>query len=108
MIVRAAVSTLALLSPTTLPPRFGQSAVCRAEEQRVDQQQQTVVEGAAKQLRETLRSCDWGAWDERAIWALEDSVPKFSLEGGRVVLWRRMSIEVRRLFCVRYCAEMLN
>lgn len=55
------------------------------------------MEGAAKQLRETLRSCDWGAWDERAIWALEDSVPKFSLEGGRVVLWRRMSIEIPEL-----------
>ena len=35
-------------------------------------------------------------WDERETWALEDSVPKYSLDGGRIVLWRRMSIAVCR------------
>ena len=44
-----------------------------------------------------LAACEWDEWGERETWALEDSVPRFSLEGGRIVLWRRMSLEVPEL-----------
>ena len=55
------------------------------------------VDAAAKAAATALAACEFAGWDDRALWALEDSVPRFSLEGGRLILWRRMSIEVPEL-----------
>ena len=55
------------------------------------------VSGAAAAAAAALAACEWDGWDERATWALEDSVPRYSLDGGKVVLWRRLSIEVPEL-----------
>ena len=35
-----------------------------------------------------------GMWDERELWALEDCVPRYSLDSGRLVLWERMALDV--------------
>ena len=55
------------------------------------------VKAAAEAAAAALAACEFAGWDDRALWALEDSVPKFSIDGGRIVLWRRMSIEVTEL-----------
>lgn len=84
----ALTPSLLLRYPTRVAPRN-----IRAE-LGVNQQQANVQSAAS----EILASCEWdGRWDERAAWALEDSVPKYSL--GRAVLWRRMSLEVPELLC---------
>ncbi|KAL1526207.1 hypothetical protein AB1Y20_014933 [Prymnesium parvum] len=36
-------------------------------------------------------------WEERELWALEDSVPRYSLEAGRYVLWDRIALDVPEL-----------
>ena len=41
--------------------------------------------------------CSNDEWDKRELWALEDSVPRYSLEDGELVLWRRMTLEVPEL-----------
>ena len=52
---------------------------------------------AAAAAARALAACEFPGWGERETWALEDSVPKFSLEDGQVTLWRRMSLEVPEL-----------
>lgn len=37
------------------------------------------------------------SWGERETWALEDNVQRYQVDGGRVVLWRRMVCEVAEL-----------
>ena len=44
-----------------------------------------------------LLSLDFSDWDERETWALEDHVRRFCVDGGRFVLWRRLSLEVPEL-----------
>lgn len=36
-------------------------------------------------------------WDDRELWALEDSVPRYSIDSGRFVLWDRMVLDVPEL-----------
>jgi len=38
------------------------------------------------------------SWSERELWALEDSVPRYALDAGRMVLWRRITLDVPELF----------
>ena len=52
---------------------------------------------AAATAAAALASMEFDGWDARSNWALEDAVPKFSLDGGKIVLWRRMSLEVPEL-----------
>lgn len=41
--------------------------------------------------------CSTDEWDKRELWALEDSVPRYSLQDGELVLWRRMALDVPEL-----------
>ena len=66
-----------------------------ASDLRVDS---TDVASAAADINKALADDDDDSWDDRRTWALEDAVPKYSLEGGRVVLWRRITLEVPELF----------
>ena len=97
-----ALCTLALspalaLSPGALRLGRGRSVVRAAL--RMDEQLDAppAVASAASQVKAALAGCEWEGWDERATWALEDGVDKFGLERGRVILWRRMSIEIPEL-----------
>ena len=63
----------------------------------VNEQTPTDVDDAATKIKAVMEACDFPGWDERATWALEDSVSKFTLESGRIVLWRRISLEVPEL-----------
>lgn len=36
-------------------------------------------------------------WDDRELWALEDSVPRYSFDSGRLVLWDRIALDVPEL-----------
>ena len=36
-------------------------------------------------------------WDEREIWALEDAVPRYAVDAGRLVLWDRLALDVPEL-----------
>ena len=88
------------LTPGTHPapkPRRAPLRAVRADVSVNDQEQQADVRAAASDIRTAMQALELSGWDERATWALEDSVPKYSLEGGRVVLWRRMSLEVPEL-----------
>jgi hypothetical protein len=53
---------------------------------------------AAAAAAAALASMEFSGWGEREEWALQDAVPKYSLEAGTIVLWRRMSLEVPELF----------
>ena len=44
-------------------------------------------------------------WDRRDLWALEDAVPRYALDDAKLVLWRRMALEVPEL-CGRSAAEL--
>ena len=44
-------------------------------------------------------------WDERELWALEDAVPRYSLDAGRFVLWDRLALDVPE-FCTRSGEEL--
>mmetsp|Transcript_5733 Transcript_5733/g.11168 ORF Transcript_5733/g.11168 Transcript_5733/m.11168 type:complete len:309 (+) Transcript_5733:1-927(+) len=37
------------------------------------------------------------SWEPREEWALEDAVPHYSLQAGRLVLWRRIALDVPEL-----------
>ena len=97
----AATLVCLALTPGPLPPGRSRAArpsvltALRASET-VDQAEPD-VDVAVSEVQQALAACEFGDWDERANWALEDSVPKYSLDGGRVVLWRRMSLEVPEL-----------
>jgi hypothetical protein len=49
-------------------------------------------------LATVLAACDWDGWDERETWALEDNARKFMVDGGKRVLWRRLTLEIPELF----------
>ena len=36
-------------------------------------------------------------WDERELWALEDAVPRYALDAGRLVCWDRLALDVPEL-----------
>lgn len=36
-------------------------------------------------------------WDERELWALEDAVPRYAVDAGRLVLWDRLALDVPEL-----------
>ena len=70
------------------------------------------VAAAAEELRLELvaagaRSAapDGDVWDRRDLWALEDAVPRYALDDAKLVLWRRMALEVPEL-CGRSAAEL--
>jgi len=36
-------------------------------------------------------------WDERELWALEDAVPRYAVDAGRLVCWDRLALDVPEL-----------
>jgi hypothetical protein len=78
-------------------PIFVTSVVVDPDQPKTPRQRPTddIVVGAAAAA--AAAADEWDAWDERTDWALEDSVPHFTLDTDRVVLWRRMSLEVPEL-----------
>lgn len=61
----------------------------------------SVRSDGARNVNSLLGALEWDHFDERSLWALEDSVPRFSLDGGRLVLWRRMCLEVPELLAYK-------
>ena len=82
-------------SPWRLAPRRSRPPVCSSTDKSTDSE--VDVEAAATAAAAALAACEFAGWDERSLWALEDSVSHFSIDDGRTVLWRRMSLEVPEL-----------